>query len=110
MDKPRLDVTRPAVPSQRDWEAVMRQLRNVLQQICENELVSSDERCQQIIGDMIGADMPHIDAQMRLLALRVGELLAAKTGDETMMARLAAQPPARQSVTHHRSDRTFLKL
>jgi hypothetical protein len=75
-----------------DWRNVIMQFRDQLQQICESELVCSDKEAQRIIIGMVHCrDMTEVDAQMDRLVIRIGELLAAKTGDPSELTRLVTQ-------------------
>jgi CRP/FNR family transcriptional regulator, cyclic AMP receptor protein len=75
---------------------VLTHLRNYLQQICKSELVASDEEAQRIIISMVHCrDMTEVDAQMDRLLVRIGEVLAARTGDKTEFDRLVNLARAR---------------
>lgn len=117
---------RSSSPTLHDWKVVMRQFSANLRRICDSELVRSDEKAQRIIARMVGpkVSMKEIDAQMDLLTLRVGELLAQKTGDDTQLSHLLARGSQRRSLarfsegghqaladeTAGRPGRTFLRL
>jgi hypothetical protein len=71
------------------WRTVLTHFRNYLQKICESELVDADQEAQRIIVGMLHCcTMTEVDAQMDRLIVRCGELLAARTGDSTDLARL----------------------
>jgi len=71
------------------WHTVLTHLRNYLQHICESELVASDEEAQRIIINMVHCrSMIEVNAQMDRLVVRIGEILAARTGDKTELDRL----------------------
>ena len=79
----------PFSAQRQNWYNVLTQFRDQLQQICESELVGADKEAQRIIVGMVHCrTMTDVDAQMDRLLIRCGELLAAKTGDETEFARL----------------------
>jgi hypothetical protein len=105
---------------------VLRQFRDLIQQICETPLVRGDYAAQRIIYDMLHAPNPEfVDTQMDRLAERVAELMAAKSG-AAAQANLASVRSAGQgraslmtSFNPHaglaeesakRPARTFLKL
>jgi hypothetical protein len=110
----------------RDWHGVLRQLAGALQEILRTDLVRSDREAQRIIFEMIYCrDLAQVDAQMDLLALRVGRLLAEKTGDASAATRMQlltgarGQASLRMTPTRHaalseqtatRAARTFLRL
>jgi hypothetical protein len=74
------------------WRDVLTQFRNYLQQICESKIVKSDKQAQQIILNMVHCrDMAEVNSQMDRLMIRVGMLLAAKTGDKKELTRLISQ-------------------
>ena len=78
------------------WYSVLTHLRNYIQQICKSELVASDEEAQRIIISMVHCrDMTEVDAQMDRLLVRIGEVLAARTGDKTEFDRLVNLTRAR---------------
>jgi hypothetical protein len=74
------------------WRTVLTHFRNYLQKICESELVGADQEAQRIIVDVVRCrTMTDVDAQMDRLIVRCGELLAARTGDSTELARLLSR-------------------
>jgi hypothetical protein len=74
------------------WRTVLTHFRNYLQKICESELVGTDQEAQRIIVGMVHCrTMTDVDAQMDRLIVRCGELLAARTGDSTELARLLSR-------------------
>ncbi len=103
--KARHGVAASRPPTLKDWQAVMYRFRDVLRQIRNSGPVRSDPKAQRIIARMatvhmvgIQVNMKEVNAQMDLLALRVGELLAARHDDPAMTNRLQAQSSARVSV------------
>jgi len=110
----------------RDWHGVLRRLAGALHEILRTDLVRSDREAQRIVFEMIHCrDLAQVDAQMDLLAMRVGRLLAEKTGDasaETRMRLLSGargQASLRTTPNQHaalaeqtatRAARTFLRL
>jgi hypothetical protein len=82
-------------PALSDWQPVMRQFGDALRGICQSELVQSDEKAQRVIVRMIGVDMKEMNAQLDLLAMRIGELLAARHNDPSIIDRLQARWGAR---------------
>jgi hypothetical protein len=93
-----------------DWRDVIIQFRDQLQQICESELVSSDKEAQRIIIGMVHCrNMTEVDGQMDRLVIRVGELLAAKTGDPSELTRLVTQARerGRAALARHSKQHTF---
>ena len=110
----------------RDWHGVLRRLRDALHEILRTEFVRSDREAQRILFEMISCrDLAQVDAQMDLLAARVGRLLAEKTGDASAERRLQLLSGARgraslrtvpnqhvalSEETASRAARTFLRL
>jgi len=79
----------PLSAESQSWHTVLTHLRNCLQRICESEAVASDKEAQRIIIGMVHCrTMTDVDGQMDRLIIRIGELLAAKTGDATEFTRL----------------------
>jgi len=84
-----LPIDWPLSAESEKWRTVLTHFRNYLQQICASELVGSDQEAQRIILGMLHCrTMTEVDAQMDRLIIRCGELLAARTGDRTDLARL----------------------
>lgn len=89
-----------------DWQGVITQFCNLLRQICESELVCADLEAQRIIIGMVHcANMTEVDAIMDRLAIRIGELLAARTGDPSELARLVTQARERGRAALARNSR-----
>jgi DNA polymerase III delta prime subunit len=89
---------------------VLTRFRNYLQQICESEIVSSDQKAKQIILDMVRCrNMIEINAQVDRLMIRIGELLVAKTGDKTELPRLVsrARERGRAALTRNSKYHAF---
>lgn len=119
-------LARREAPSEQDWLTVVRQFRDLIQQICETPLVRGDATAQRIIYDMLHAPNPEfVDTQMDRLAERVAELLAAKSGSaaQTNLASVKSAGQGRASLmtafnphaglaeeSARRPARTFLKL
>lgn len=92
--------------AQQDWQGVITQFRNLLRQICESELICADLEAQRIIiGTVDCANMTEVDAIMDRLAIRIGELLAARTGDPSELARLVTQARERGRAALARNSR-----
>jgi hypothetical protein len=71
---------------------ILNQFRIHLQQIYQSEIVRSDKQAQQIILNMLYCrNMAEVNAQVDLLTIRVGQLLAAKTGNKAELNRLITQ-------------------
>ena len=79
--------------------------RDGLRKIWESELVRSDEKAQRIILRMVGASMSEIGSQIDLLTLRIGELLATKSGNPTMINRVLTHVSARGKALNTSSGR-----
>jgi hypothetical protein len=100
----------PLSAESQDWRDVLRQFRDQLQQICESELVCSDKEAQRIIVGMVHCgNMMDVDARMDRLMIRIGELLAAKTGDASELTRLVTQARerGRAALTRHSKQHKF---
>jgi hypothetical protein len=100
----------PLSAESRDWRDVLTQFRDQLQQICESELVSADKEAQHLIIGMVHCgNMMDVDAQMDRLVIRIGELLAAKTGDASELTRLVTQARerGRAALTRHSKQHKF---
>jgi predicted protein tyrosine phosphatase len=100
----------PLSAESRDWRDVIRQFRDQLQQICESELVCSDKEAQRIIIGMVHCqNMMEVDAMMDRLVIRIGELVAARTGDPSEMTRLVTQARerGRAALARHSKQHKF---
>ena len=99
----------PSAESQQ-WRNVLTQFRDQLQQICESDLVCSDKEAQHIIIGMIHCQsMMEVDAQMDRLVIRIGELVAERTGDPSELTRLVTQARerGRAALTRHGKQHRF---
>ena len=119
-------LTRRQPPSELEWLTVLRQFRDLVQQICETPLVRGDHTAQRIIHDMLHAPNPEfVDTQLARLAERVAELLAVKAGSaaQANLASVKSAGQGRASLmtafnphaglaeeSARRPARTFLKL
>jgi hypothetical protein len=100
----------PRSSDEQAWLEVVRQFRDQLQQICKSELVCSDQEAQRIIVGMVQCrNMTEVDACMDRLMIRIGELLAAKTGDPSELTRLVTQARerGRAALARHSKRHTF---
>lgn len=104
----------------------LRAFAHVLQQIAESELIRTDPYAQRIISSVAICSTPmEADELMDKLLVRVGELIAARTGDNSELHHLMALTGARRrmpmniyanrSVDSDAGDdilpsRTFMKL
>ncbi len=99
-------VPAPISVESQNWHDVLTQFRDCLQQICESELVCADKRAQKIILGMLHCkNMTDVNAQTDRLMIRVGELLAAKTGDKTELTRLITKARERGRAALTRSSK-----
>jgi hypothetical protein len=100
----------PSSAESQQWRSVLTQFRDQLQQICESDLVSSDEEARRIIIGMVHCqDMTEVDAQMDRLVIRIGELVAERTGDPSELTRLVTQARerGRAALTRHGKQHRF---
>jgi hypothetical protein len=100
----------PSSAEARQWRNVLTQFRDQLQQICESDLVCSDQEAQRIIIGMVRCqNMTEVDAQMDRLVIRIGELLAIRSGDPSELTRLVTQARerGRAALTRHGKQHKF---
>jgi hypothetical protein len=89
---PSIPISGPLSVHTQNLRDVLNQIRDHLQQICESKIVCADKPAQQIILDMLPCrNMAEVNVQVDRLMIRVGQLLAAKTGDKTEFVRLLTQ-------------------
>jgi hypothetical protein len=100
----------PSSAEARQWRNVLTQFRDQLQQICESDLVCSDPEAQRIIIGMVRChSMTEVDSLMDRLMIRIGELVAARTGDPSELTRLVTQARerGRAALTRHGKQHKF---
>jgi hypothetical protein len=105
-----LPIDIPLDDEARKWHDILTQFRDRLQEIAESKIVRADTEAQRIIIGMVHCrNMVEVDAQMDRLAMRVGELLAAKTGDATELTRLISPTRAngRAALARHSKQHNF---